>query len=426
MGVSWVASWLEWPQAKNSMSHASQKILKLFRVLAALVAVLGGIALIRDTAYNGHDFEVFWNAARALLQGSLPYEVGADSGMVFKYPPWILPFFVPFAFFDLATAKWLWGVIEVAALGSVGVWVWRSLKQGASEGAGVSVLGVGLCFWGLWAVHALDGQVALPILALLLWNFPPGKSQGASHARMAWVLMLLTTKVFTIFAALGLLRRLRVRTIFLAILFCGVMSAPALFIYSQKSSTNSATTPAAFALVQGWTQAASSGVDRLGLEHVRGRANQGLPGLVLRNLSLGQLSESDTRTEVILFAVLTLILGGWWWRQTGRRQLGPEQSWAGWLALAPVVHPLPWWHLFVWAYPLAVFAFAAAMGAKSGHKRNLALVGACLGIFLLCFATEKVMGPLGASLEVLSVKSWGVLILAFVMSQCAKRTEKLL
>ncbi|MGK5087440.1 glycosyltransferase 87 family protein [Bdellovibrionota bacterium FG-2] len=401
--------------------HLLTKRILIF--FATLVGALASIALIRDTAYNGHDFQVFWNASRALLQGSSPYEVGADSGMVFKYPPWILPFFVPLAFFDLSLAKWLWGIIEVSALGFVGLWVFRCLRGvWSSWGAGALVFGVGLLFWGLWAVHALDGQVALPLLALLLWAIPPGKNERVTPGKTAWMLLFLTTKVFTIFAGLGLLRRLSAKGLFFFLILCGLLSTPALFVYSQRGSV-----PPAYALVpyslvpyklvQGWAQAANSGADRLGLDHIRGRANQGLPGMILRHFGPAQ---AGTGSEILLFLALSLVLGGWWWWRAGKGHRSREEAWAGWLALSPVVHPLPWWHLFVWAFPLAVFAIAAALRAKSNSKLALSL----LGMVLLCFATEKVLGSLGASLEMVSVKSWGVLVLIFVLSTSKERLAR--
>jgi hypothetical protein len=75
-----------------------QKLKKTFIFLACFV---GAVALVRDTGAQGQDFEVFWRSARALFTGVSVYDVARDGAMVFKYPPWVVPFFLPFAVFPL-------------------------------------------------------------------------------------------------------------------------------------------------------------------------------------------------------------------------------------------------------------------------------------------------------------------------------------
>jgi hypothetical protein len=70
--------------------------------------------------------------------------------MVYKYPPWTVPFFFPFSVLPLSMAKWVWGLLEVFSLGAVVSWVfWKAVCR-----SGVLV-STGVAFWGLWVVHAL-------------------------------------------------------------------------------------------------------------------------------------------------------------------------------------------------------------------------------------------------------------------------------
>src|SRR5579863_9853635 len=96
---------------------------KLARPSAIAIFVVGAVALIRDTYYNGHDFEVFWRAGGDLLQGRDPYSLAQPRGMVFKYPPWSLPFFLPWSWIPLPIAKAVWGVLEIGSLVAAGRWL---------------------------------------------------------------------------------------------------------------------------------------------------------------------------------------------------------------------------------------------------------------------------------------------------------------
>src|SRR3954463_8489117 len=165
--------------------------MRYLRPAALAVFVLGAIALVRDTYYNGHDFEVFWRAGGDLLQGRDPYSLDHERGMVFKYPPWTLPFFLPWSFLPLGAAKALWGVLEVFSLLAAFNWLKRH-----AHATWRAIFFVGVAYWGLWAIHALDGQIALLLLALSLWLWPHESelSPGWRSTALIWTLSM---KVFT-------------------------------------------------------------------------------------------------------------------------------------------------------------------------------------------------------------------------------------
>ncbi len=108
-----------------------------------------------------------------------------------------------------------------------------------------------------------------------------------------------------------------------------------------------------------FAQAASSGGAELGAIIVRGQGNHGLTALVLRTLQVDSLSfASDAITSTALFIPLALL----WSRYS--RPLRDAERWAGWIALALIVHPLAWHHSFVLAYPLCALDRARRSGLE--------------------------------------------------------------
>src|SRR4051812_6210861 len=73
-------------------------------LLFAILILAAAVALTRDTLWNGHDFEVFWRTGHLLRQSESIYDVARLGGMVFKYPPWISPLFVPWSYLPLEWA----------------------------------------------------------------------------------------------------------------------------------------------------------------------------------------------------------------------------------------------------------------------------------------------------------------------------------
>ena len=101
----------EAPEAKRPGRDRSG-LLRARAEFGALVAIVAWLAivLIARTVERGDDFQVFYRVAQRFWDGVRPYDQITYGNMVFKYPPWILPFFLPFGFLDLATAKMIWGL----------------------------------------------------------------------------------------------------------------------------------------------------------------------------------------------------------------------------------------------------------------------------------------------------------------------------
>jgi hypothetical protein len=372
-------------------------IRKLLYIVAGLACIAAGVALVRDTYYQGQDFEVFWRVSREVMLGKAVYDPVRDGAMVFKYPPWILPAFLPFTAMSLGAAKWTWGGIELLSLGVVVVWSLRKIKSY------FLLLPAIAAFWGIWAVHALDGQVTLVLLALVLI----ASSIERAGLRLGLAAWALSTKIFGMISMPGVFHD---RREFKKLLIPGLvllwLSVPALLVTPHHSPVR---------LVKTWAQAAASGGTAFGAEKVRGRENQGLPAAALR---LAKVPAEKTGADLLAFALIALALGSVWILVS--RPLEREEKLVGWLALGAIAHPLAWFHQFVLVFPLAIVSLDRAWRSR----RWLSLTMSILGIALIGLVTRRTMGNLGACLESLSVKSWGTILCAAALVLAARSLSK--
>ena len=378
---------------------------RFLRILGALIVLAGAVALLRDTALQGQDFAVFWRAARTLWSGQSLYDLERDGAMVFKYPPWIATFFTPFACLPLDAAKWVWGAVELAALAYCVKWLSRRVHH---EGIlWIAVFG----FWGIWAVHAMDGQINLVLLAGVLWAW----ESDTVFARVT-AIVLLSTKIFTGFALIAWFLRdirrskggLSLQAAVWAVAVFVVFSFPA--VLSQNVSRASSGSRVEKLSTSWWDAAASGGTQFEG-EKIRGRGNQGFPALILRAMAV---PARETRWDLVLFAVTAFAASGAFvWASTW---VTAEESVGLALGLMVVAHPLAWFHLYVFAFPLTVLALERAWDSRKWQIVTCAFLGA----FLLAAISRKTLGVFGARLELFSIKAWGVLFLAYALVQAVR------
>ncbi len=353
---------------------------RAFWTASSLAFLVCAVALVRDTRYQGQDFEVFWKAAKYLTQAQPLYSLPRDGAMIFKYPPWIATLFIPFSWFSIESAKWIWGAVEVMSLLGVVRWVLAQTKNP------LWVVLVTLSFWGVWAVHALDGQISLVILFLALWAEEKGRFTADAAAHIA-----LSTKIFPWLAVIGLGKRaFRMKTLSLAALMVIILSIPALLSEPGHSVVE---------LLKNWKDAAVSGAAVFGEAKIFGRENQGLPALTGR-----LFPETRAWGETWLFALWALPLYTLWGFVS--RRLDRATRFSGWLALAACTHPLAWFHSFVFSFPAASLAVE-----KSVESKRPALIFASLfGVLAIVAMTAKTAGLMGETLEFYSGKSLGSLI----------------
>ena len=371
---------------------------KLLSGLAFIALVAGAIRLLNAAHLDGGDLRVYWKAVQAWFSGLSPYAYTAeDQGFVFKYPPWLLPMLMPLRWMGFEFTKGFWATAELFTLGYCVRWLVRhqvSLR--------VALLSTFL-YWYIWLGHFFSGQVTLFLLGTALWSMEGINQESSSRSskqnlRTALLFVVFSTKVFSLYSLVGILRQwLRPKTLLLiGLLFIGLHGA-VLGISSQKLSD----------LYQGWSLAASSGGAELGAKIVRGGGNHGFVAGILRWIDPEAQSLS---LDILVFLILGLGLGLYWSRAS--RNLRFEEKWAGWLAYGVIIHPLAWHHSFVLTFPLAAFSLQAAVNSKI---RSWIFLSA-LGIALTTLLVPQTVGPDGVKVpELLANKSWGVLLCSWVL-----------
>ena len=352
---------------------------------------IGGISLVRSTVGQGTDFLVFWKAGRALLESQPIYQVAQDGGMVFKYPPWIAPLFIPFALFSFEVAKWLWGMFCVLCMAGIFSILERKLKVKTTVWAPLAIF-----YWGLWVIHALDGQIILPLLFFGLWAVTANRTRAWIDA---FVPLTYSAKVFTVYPIAFVLKRFsKLKVALISVLFALGLSG----ITAVQSFHGDA-----FRMFHDWKEAAASGGKFLAEGQTRGAKNQSLTSFVCRSLSI---PADDTRSEVAVALVLFVI--AFWVFSRRMRSMNETQKFLVGLALTPVFHPLPWHHLHLWTFPLAAYAL--------NRRRTFLLF---LSLFLITLSSERAFGwiealrPFGHFLEWNVGRAWGALLLAWVATE---------
>lgn len=363
-----------------------------FALLCAVVAWFV-IMLIARTISRGDDFIVFYRVAQRFWDGVRPYDQVTYGNMVFKYPPWTLPFFLPFGFVDLTTAKTLWGLVEASSLVAIVIRLHRGFGGLPGVRPGIQAIFL-LMLFALVGNHGMTGQITLLVLALALWADPV----RSSFRRFFFLTVALSAKVTTLFPLVYAVRRRRLfqTGIGVAILFV-LLSLP---IYLKSYDLR-------YGLMrEEWTSAMFSGTQDVNSVRIgfTTREVQGLPSLLLRKAHL------DERQPVhVLFAtLLSVVLIGGAWLYFARR-LSPIGQWIGWIALLPAVQPLAWFHVFLFGYPLLVIGAELALRESRRETRRWRFAGYVVSGLLMGAITAKTMGALGSELELASVKLWGLL-----------------
>jgi len=366
----------------------------------ATLTFLCGI-LIARTLSRGDDFLVFYRVAQRFWDGVRPYDQITYGNMVFKYPPWILPAFLPFGFFDLWAAKFLWGIIEATSLVLIAIRIHRGIGTLPKVRPWIQALFL-LSLFGLVGSHGMTGQITLSVLAIALW-VDPVRGSFLKFFALTWALSSKMTSLFPMIHSFVI--RPKRKRLGLSILLSGILfillSLP---IYFKSYGTHYG------ALRDEWATAMFSGTEDVNSVRIgfTTREVQGLPSFLLRNAGL---NEKNSHHVLFSIALSTLLISGLWFALS--RKFDSRSQWIGWLALLPAVQPLAWFHVFLFTYPLLVFGAEAALRAARPR-----LVWGFFGCALLIGAvTMKTMGSFGASLELLSVKLWGTLLAVWLFTR---------
>lgn len=376
---------------------------RILQLLLLLLGVAASVRLIRAGQADSMDFHVYWKAAQTWIQqGRSPYLYdGSERGFVFKYPPWILPFFLPFGFLSLETSKTVWALVELFCIYFS---IYRLVRLGVRLKAALITAAL---FWWIWLGHAFAGQFTLILLAAALWAIPNKSSPG----KLGFLAVVFSAKVFSMVSHVGRWREyLRIKPILAGI---ALLVALHLAVFSMFSDSYGLPE-----LYSQWVHAASSGGQELGSEIVRGQMNHGFTAGMLRLFHVdARATHVDYEVAIILAAVFSAL-----WVFVSKGLKSPE-IWAGWLAVGLICHPLAWHHSFVLVYPLCALSLDRAIDSRRQSLIALSIFGMlCIGILI-----PNVIGlALATPLEMISIKSWGVCFsaLALILASRSLKSEQ--
>ncbi len=372
------------------------KIKALEKSIHWIIALIFGMIMIRTTIPNGHDLTVYYVAAKEAFSPDGIYSLARDGNLVFKYPPWIVPFFFPFSFFSLPIAKGIWGFVQAISL----LYSVRVLEQNQNSPWTISV--VLLFFAPLWVIHSYAGQVALPMMALCL-VFRKVYTENERGWRWIGLVTVLSSKIFSMAPLFGFrFKKKEWPLYFKTILFWGLLTTP--FILHSGVE-----------LFSDWVNALQSGkpidgfIGHAGMIDVSplSRDSQGIPSFILKKFGGNPYSGVLVGTISVSVAVFLSLI----WSLSAKK-IERHKQWLGWIALIALVHPLSGFYSFVLVFPLSVTALDSVIKSRSPTGIFLCL----LGLVALTAITQKTLGgTVGGYLENLCIKSWGVLLIAFVM-----------
>lgn len=395
------------------------------RASRAALVLLGTGAfgkLLHAAVINSMDMRVYWRAVSLWLAGQNPYAFfAADQGFVFKYPPWSLPAFLPFAPLSETIAEIFWALVLIFSILYAIRWVMRA---GVSTRAAI---GAAAALWWIWLAHASSGQFTVFLLLISLWAFPrrplaknsrrPADLSSSLPApapppwKTALLAYFLSFKVFPLIQLFGVARAVfRPKVIALGLALLAATETTALLVLHRPLSLESL-----LWIHQQWAAAAASGGQELPLEVIRGRDNLGFTALVARALSIPVTATHwDSWIAVVLGAVLGVL-----WHRSSRKLPFPDR-WVGWIGVGLVIQPLAWNHSFVLAYPICALALGRAFEKKARLPRILAGLGVTfVGLMVWQIWGMSVIRPL----ELLSIKSWGVLLCAISLVLSGEKSK---
>ncbi len=396
------------------MIHASQCLtlilmlgyavwVSLKRVLQGflfLLAIGGSISLLRSTIAQGSDYFVFWRAGRAILDRTPLYVFDGVGGMIFKYPPWIALLFTPFALFPFEiSAKVVWGLFELLSLYALFYGVKRLYQV-----QWTALITLAFLYWGIWVVHALDGQIAIPLLSMALISLALPQQNYKIDVLNGF---LLTSKIFTLFPLLFQFKRYCNRQVILGLV---LMSAVGSVVVAERTSSLPTFAGRIEQVMAGWKEAAGSGSKYLPAGHTRGRKNHSLATFTCRLL---EVPAENTQIEVGMSLLFYFIFTVFLFLPSLKFSLQEKALLA--FALTPVAHPLPWLHLFAWTFPLAVVVLDLFLKKIKTHQKPsiLTTILVVTSLVMITLGSERVFGRFGDWLEWHAAKGFGTVLLVW-------------
>ncbi|MFI9005891.1 glycosyltransferase 87 family protein [Actinosynnema sp. NPDC053489] len=323
--------------------------------LAATIPIGGSIWMLEV------DFKVYDLTGSAVLHGVSPYDIAADNGFQFIYPPFAALLLIPLALTGVHVGFVLWTFLSVLALEAAAWLAMGLVEESPDRRAKYALLATAVALpSGALVMHLNVGQITVFLMLLVLFDLTrrPGRAQGVAIGIAAGI--KLTPLIFI--AYLLLTRRFRAAAVatasFLATVLIGFLVMPGASV--------------------AWWGGLVLDTDRMKATGAAAPFNQSLHG-VLDQLP-GPLSAQGLWVALaLLVGVAGLAVAAWAHRR------GLEA--AGVLACAVtglLISPLSWPQHWVWLVPgFALWMWWARRRRSAAHAAgvvSLWLVTAAAGV----------------------------------------------
>ncbi len=363
------------------------------------------VATITNTVDVGYDVKVFVKSARLMWNDHQSPYFTDNPGWSIRYPPWVVPLFVPLAWFSQSSHSQLaWAVGALIALLYTINWLRRSFIHWGALLLTLTVM------FPLFAKHSISGQMILQQVALCLFLYSSLNRSPTIKTSLAQSLSftLITAKITTALPFVIVIRQLATRRFLFSTLLLWV---------TLTSSLLAVVTPSTYSQVFfEWMRAAKNQIPPdLTFQ------NQGIPADIFRlllkiNPTLSSQLSIDQRYLIIsvLGVIVAVSLGSWLIVRFRKIRLPPQELFIGLLALVPCVHPLSWYQTFLFSFPFfsslmnEAFFTPRSDPEKNRHLQNqIASFVALIGVSLF---TREGLSFLDQVPVIRSWKSFAVLL----------------
>lgn len=291
---------------------------------------------------NGGDLMTYRFGGLRILHREPLYATEIPDAGWFTYTPFAAMIFAPLGFVSLGAAKFIWFLVNLAALFAI-IWrCWRVLGFVANAPLAAACVGMNLVAWDIQPIHGTlwQGQVNLVLAVLIIWDLT--RPEGARWR--GWSVGIASGVKLT-----------------------AVIFVPYLLITRQWRAVAAAIATGAGTVLLGWIVLPSDSSDYwLGAVRTTGHigslehpANSSIGG-VLANIYLPQPMPTWLWVPLAGGAALLGMAAAWRAHRVGEELLAITV--VGMVGC--VVSPLAWTHHWVWTVPLMVLLVNQVMTAQ--------------------------------------------------------------
>jgi hypothetical protein len=383
----------------SSMRNSSKKTAadskaNIFVFSFLVVAILSsGFYFARKSGTNhdvySNDFNVYYHAAREILEGHSPYQDSLSEWTPYLYPPLTAEALIPLALLPLPVAAYIWFVISAASI-AASIWMLAAISDGHERVAnlltanqfGLAALAVVVVFRFVLDTFSL-GQINTVVAALSIAHvffFSRQKKTLSAVALILAVSIKLTPAVLLIYH----IAKLRLKFVAACVALLAVVTLISFLPFGLSASAFEIFTNRTIKNEQGYNLAESG--------------NQSLRGTIERSIkhadlstsgdSNGSRNPSDSTTFILSIVVMVFSILSAVWADSELAGVAP------FFCCAVLLSPLSWKaHFVILMLPIAYLLFRMTESTRS----QFLIAGTLIAAFALFNLTSPYVVGLAAA-----------------------------